>query len=430
MEEPTAYTSSTIAEAISYYQETVESLSCAEPKEGSAYRSKIARVLVARTTLAHALAISESVVPSPDILSRVSELDKQLKTNAAAIDRIIGSSTLTEWRDVVQPPPSAWWWFLDKHAASAQPKPNPLWTVLAAFFFAAALGLIAEISRRFLSTGADFLGIFATLAQVLLAFLAGSTFTKVGGEWVESVLAHRGIGPRYYSACKSGLAFVVLMIIAAFYLSLPLIARAYVRKYVNVQGIYLGATGQIDKAIATFERAIVLDPDFAVGHYNLGAAYEDVLQDDKAIAEYEMALRKDRDFYPAYNNLARLYIRHRKDYSSALQVLNAAPEPRLDINVREQALVKYSLLKNRGWANLGLQYSAQAELALNEALSVRNDGAAAHCLLAQAYDAEKHQTLASREWELCVAFAPGQESEIEASWLGLAEEHLGREKNK
>src|SRR5262249_43902327 len=141
--------------------------------------------------------------------------------------------------------------------------------------------------------------------------------------------------------------------------------------------------GDLPGAIRGFQRASSLDPDYAAARYNLATAYEDVVQFDKAIDEYQKALIADPKFYAAHNNLARLYLVRRKEYASALNILNMAlalkpPDPR----------VLYSLYKNRGWAHFALGLYDLAEEDLTESLGWRNDGAAAHCLLAQVLEAK------------------------------------------
>lgn len=161
-----------------------------------------------------------------------------------------------------------------------------------------------------------------------------------------------------------------------------------------------------------------LDPDYAVAQYNLATAYEDVLQFDKAVAEYQAALATDPKFYAVYNNLARLYLLRRKDYAGALNVLNMALALR-----PSEPYIRYSLYKNRGWAHFGLGLYDLATDDLAEALQSRNDGAAAHCLLAQVLEANNKSDSATKEWEACVAYAPDN-GDVESIWLSLAQERL------
>jgi tetratricopeptide (TPR) repeat protein len=178
----------------------------------------------------------------------------------------------------------------------------------------------------------------------------------------------------------------------------------------------------VTSAIENYQRAISLDADYAEAHYNLGTAYEDVLEYDKAISEYQTALIADRRFSHVTNNLARLYILRRaspSSYSSALQLVN----DELNRSPKERNL-EYSLYKNRGWAYLGLNLHELAERDLRHALTLRADGAAAHCLLAQVLEAQEKPTEALAAWELCLAY--DRHDFVDAIWLGTAETRLIR----
>jgi tetratricopeptide (TPR) repeat protein len=205
-----------------------------------------------------------------------------------------------------------------------------------------------------------------------------------------------------------------LLIVGAFYLTLPAIARIYNNK----RGVQFYQSGDLPAAIRSYERAISLDPGYAVAHYNLASAYEDVLEYDKSVGEYRVAVRLDPRFHYAYNNLAHLYLSYRKDYTGALKILTEA----IELGPQEPEL-KYTLYTNRGWAHLGLGLYDLAIEDLRRAINSRQDGAAAHCLLAQALETQKKEKAALREWEKCVANAPG-ETNVEASWLSIAQERL------
>ena len=401
------------SEAISTYQAALNNLPVEKAGDSP---QKVMGVLVARDGVARAW--SDQQPPSTETVIRLAELDERLKAAATTINAIIGQATLVKWRETMQPPASAWWWYLDERAA-AEPKPDPLWTILAGLLIAIALSLATEISIRFLSTGADFLGVFSVLSQVLLILLTGSTFTQAGMEEIERVLSRLGIKRQFHYKWKAGLAFAVLLIVLALWFSLPSVACFY-----NDQGVLLQRDGKVTSAIGSYQRAISLNPDYAQAHYNLATAYEEVLDYDQALSEYQTALRADPQLFLAYNNLARVYMLRRDDFSSALALLDAALEIKLNLDKPQETLVKYSLYKNRGWANLGLKYLGLAEADLRQALAFRPDGAAAHCLLAQVLEVQANPKAALAEWEACLRYAPGDS--VEASWLGSAKERLSQ----
>ena len=62
--------------------------------------------------------------------------------------------------------------------------------------------------------------------------------------------------------------------------------------------------GRLNDAIAQYEEALCLQPDYVEAHYNLGNAWSQVpgrLHD--AIVQYEEALRLKPDFAPGWHNL-------------------------------------------------------------------------------------------------------------------------------
>src|SRR5262245_18390241 len=297
--------------------------------------------------------------------------------------------------------------------------PNPLWLILSVLFLALTVGLSAVILRRFLGDAPDITSVLITISLGLLCSLVGSAFTRNGQQWVERGFFRFGIKLRFQGKWQMTLTLAALLMVGAFYISLPAIARIY-----NERGIQLQQADDLKAALNSFERAVSPCPGYEVAHYNLASAYEDVEAFDEALAEYHSAMRADPRFYFAHNNLARLYILRRKDHASALNILNAA----LVLRPKETQ-VKYSLYKNRGWAHLGLGYYDLAVADLRESLNCRQDGAAAHCLLAQALEAQGKEATAGPEWEACLSYAAG-ETDVEASWLSLARKRLEQGEKK
>ena len=369
------------------------------------------RVLLARDELARVLAVERSL--AFEALAALTKLDGRLRADALRIERAIGSKTLADWRQTVNPPAGAWWWSLDQIARDAAPRPSAVWAVLAGFFLTIAISFIADISRRFLTGGPDFVGVFSTISQAALALLAGTAFIQIGHGWIEQSLSGIGIDRSKHHLWKAGLALVVLMAILALRLSLPAIARLY-----NDRGVRFQSAGQTTSAIDSYQRAINLNADVAQAHYNLATAYEDILDFDAALTEYQTAIRADPDLYAAQVNLARLYNLRRKDYASALRLLNTA------LALQPSASdTQYSLYKNRGWAYFGLKLYGLAEEDLRKALALRPDGAAAYCLLAQVLEARGQAEAALTSWDGCLAYdAPGEGTE--ADWHAMAQERL------
>jgi Flp pilus assembly protein TadD len=194
-------------------------------------------------------------------------------------------------------------------------------------------------------------------------------------------------------------------------LSLPSIARTY-----NNQGYQHREAGQLTSALYDLRRAISLNPDYPEAHYNLGLLYEDLLDTNSAQAEYQVAAQGGLD--AAYNNLARIYILQGKP-SEAVSLLLSGLDRAQDTTVR------YTMLKNLGWARLEQERCDEAIVALREAVNLIPEPAAAHCLLAQALESQNDVEGAASEWETCLKYANSRESAEEDGWIGQARQFFG-----
>ncbi|MFZ2540828.1 MAG: tetratricopeptide repeat protein, partial [Gallionella sp.] len=61
--------------------------------------------------------------------------------------------------------------------------------------------------------------------------------------------------------------------------------------------------GQLDKAVASYRRAVALKPDYADAYYNLGNVLMDIRKLDESIASYRRAVELRPNFVDAHNNL-------------------------------------------------------------------------------------------------------------------------------
>ena len=71
----------------------------------------------------------------------------------------------------------------------------------------------------------------------------------------------------------------------------------------NNLGLALADRGQIDEAIAHYQKALEIKPDYAEAHNNLGLALAGRGRIDEAIAHYQKALEIKPDHAEAHNNL-------------------------------------------------------------------------------------------------------------------------------
>jgi tetratricopeptide (TPR) repeat protein len=148
----------------------------------------------------------------------------------------------------------------------------------------------------------------------------------------------------------------------------------YVEAHVNL-GIGYAKQGMFDKAIAAYEEAIRLDPDIAEAHYNLGLAYAKQGMFDKAIPQYEEALKLNPDDADTHWNLGAAYA-DQGQADKAITEYKAAIE--LDPNIAE---VHY---------DLGVVYYKQGELneaaaEFEEAVKLDPNYVKAHVNLGSAY---------------------------------------------
>jgi tetratricopeptide (TPR) repeat protein len=94
----------------------------------------------------------------------------------------------------------------------------------------------------------------------------------------------------------------------------------------NNRGIAFGRTGQLDRAIQDFDRAIALDPSFDRAYNNRGAAYLMHGSFDKAIEDFDKAVTLRAGNASAYSNRGYAYYfegqydRAMKDYNKAIEL--------------------------------------------------------------------------------------------------------------
>ncbi len=87
------------------------------------------------------------------------------------------------------------------------------------------------------------------------------------------------------------------------------------RLYRN-QGLALQKMGNIDQAMSLYQKAIQLEPTYAVSYNDLGTVYEAKGMLDQAEASYLQAIILDPSYLSPYSNLALLY-ENKRDLDSA-----------------------------------------------------------------------------------------------------------------
>lgn len=403
-----------LQEAVSAYEHALSNLFSEKSGDPA---SRLLAALLARTDVATVL--KEHAPSSPNLFNQIATLDMELRSRIPAAAAAVDQSTKKKWHDAIQATAAEWWWSLEP------PKARWLSRSLVAVAWVAiaiALSFIVEVAKRFLTGGVD---VASTVLQGLVALLVGGSAVQFARQLVGLKESPSAVeSPGKIKFLSAGLLILVALGLQA---ALPKIAAYY-----SDQGVIEKKAGRITNAIESYERSVSLKPDDALAHYNLGLAYEVVLERDKAESEYVAALRWDNRMCFAYNRLAQLQITRHKDFAAALGLLNTAIEKLGDFG-KESALnddarmrIQYSLLENRGWAQLGLKHPLMAQGDLVRAQQLRPDAPGAHCLLGDVLSELKQSPAAQGEWEKCIAQSRAIDNENESELISDAAEKLVR----
>lgn len=95
------------------------------------------------------------------------------------------------------------------------------------------------------------------------------------------------------------------------------------------RGVAYHLAGQIDSAIAEYDKALSVNPDFAYAHSNLGIAYYALGHIDRAVQEFIAAINVDPELAEVHYNLGVAY-KSKGEFDAAIRelqwVLHADPE--------------------------------------------------------------------------------------------------------
>ena len=387
-----------LMDAVQQYKETLEDFLINKTDNSI---EQVIIILTSRDNVAKALDLDGSA-KSADIL-QIATLDQRLKKCAEAIVNTIKPSTLKEYREALNRTEDKWWWSLDIIAKEAKASSrSPLWTIALVFGISVSVGLITDITTRFLVGGPDTLGTISIASQGFLALLAGSTITQAGRKLIDRVLTRIGIKPTSLHVWRGALFTVVLLLLLGLKFLLPTIALHY-----HNEGLEALKKDRYSDALKLYKRAIALNPDLAETHYDLGNVYIETGQYDLAISENRRAIELKDTFEKAYNNLAYLYIHQKKDYNKAIALLGKII-PKLEKmqeslrgknqDTKEVDYSHYTAYKNLGLAYLKLNNLIKAREKLYTALYISEyKGAEAHCLLAQVIEAQMKAVQANKD---------------------------------
>jgi AAA-like domain len=192
--------------------------------------------------------------------------------------------------------------------------------------------------------------------------------------------------------------------------------------FLNNRALEIYYAGNLQTAEKLYDLALLIRPGYPQALYTQGRIYEDLQDLNSAYSNYEAA--KDQKFPQAYSELARLKIRDKK-YHRAVEILSEGLE--LAHTDRD----KYAILKNLGWARLGLARQGkktytyeQAEIPLRQAIDLQEDSGSPHCLLAQVLEGKAAKSESLVEWRKCLDLGSPNHPD-ERDWIKDAQNRLG-----
>ena len=153
---------------------------------------------------------------------------------------------------------------------------------------------------------------------------------------------------------------------------------------------------QIDAAIAQYEKALEIEPDFALAHSNLGNALARRGDVDAAIAHLQKALEIDPDLAIAHNNLGNALV-HRGDVNTAVVHFERALEIKSDYAEAHN---------NLGLALFGRKEVGAAIAQYEKALEINPQSAKAHNNLANALMSRGETAAAIAHYEKALEIKP------------------------
>ncbi|MFZ2198661.1 MAG: tetratricopeptide repeat protein [Thermodesulfovibrionales bacterium] len=190
------------------------------------------------------------------------------------------------------------------------------------------------------------------LSVLSLLFVIACATAQPAGDDIQSASAHYKIGVSYLNEGKAQLAFVEFQ-------------KAYElnpndKEVLQAIGyIYLVHFDDTAKAIAFFEKASKVDPNYSEAYNNLGVAYEKLGQFDKAISFYKKAVSNLLYSTPekAYISMGNSYYRLGK-YEDALYSFKEAAKraPELSLPYMRMALC-YNAMGRYGEASTALTHA-------------------------------------------------------------------------
>jgi tetratricopeptide (TPR) repeat protein len=367
--------------------------------------SSTLEAFLARDRIAAAIAKSNEVVL--DHHEQLSELDNALRQHAARRWHDFSDSLLSV-RDLIQPPNQYWWWYLN-HS-------NPSWAIGALFFLTLSVSLVADFSRRLLSSNPDAIGIAAIASQAMFTVFASSTFTSGGRLWLAALAKHftPAVGR------QEPLKFWIVLSFFCATLAIWAFAPPALARYYNRRGLDLMESHPA-LALQDFDRAQRLDPTLSEIHVDMAGTYLRNFEFESAIGEYEKALMLDIGNLTAFNNLAYALLLNGKS-STALSVMDSAFSGQASLQPKE---IQGALYKNRAVAEYDLGFLQAAQADIQHSISLNPSNPSVYCTQAKIDTKLQHVTDALNAWATMLARPPAPHQPLmEPDCTRLAEEAL------
>jgi tetratricopeptide (TPR) repeat protein len=173
----------------------------------------------------------------------------------------------------------------------------------------------------------------------------------------------------------------------------------------NCQGLALEGLKRYDQAIASYNEAIKLKPDFFVPLNNRGEVYTRLGKLDNAIADFEAAIKlSEAESYVPWNNLGKIYFQQQK-YEQAINAYQQA------IDVKNDYL---PALIGLGNAQKALKNYSQALSAYNQAIEVNSDSYEAWFGKGLVEEALQQYREAIKAYEKAIVLKPNGQAAIDA----------------
>ena len=161
-------------------------------------------------------------------------------------------------------------------------------------------------------------------------------------------------------------------------------------------GVALAQSGRIEEAIAQYEQALRINPDYAEAHSNLGNALRQAGRAAEAVEHFEQVVRIEPDIAEAHNNLGAAL-------AQAGMIEEAITQYAQALQIRpDYAEAHYNL----GSALLQVGQNQEAIEQLEQALRIKPDYADAHCNLGVALVGLGKPQEAMGHWEQALQIKP------------------------